>query len=444
MTPGDGAPKRQIGVVGAAFLGLGAMVGAGIFALLGQAGAIAGSAVWLSFLIAGVIAGLLGYTTAKLGIRYPSSGGLVAYLMEGFGRGHLFGTAAWLFFFAGLIITAMVAVSFGSYGASLVFGDDYGAAWVKVLASAVVIAMVAVNVGGASAAAKAQSLIVVVLLAVFAVFIAVTLADADWDLLASSTWPPFEDVVASVALTFFAYLGFAVISFTVGDLRDPARMLPRAMYLGIGSAAAIYVLVSLGTFGALTPAEVERYGDTALAKAAEPALGDAGFAMMAIAALLATSSSVNANIFAAGSITSMLAGERQFPPVFGRMSRFGVANGLVISAGLVLVLVNIFDLSAIADIGSAVAMVIFLLLGVAGLRLRKETGSNGVVIAAAMALTTVVLVLFSIDTLENDPATFVAMVVVAVLAAVVDRLWTAARDRHSGPAAPAATPARTS
>src|SRR5215213_3170598 len=311
-------PKRGMTVAGAAFLGLGAMVGAGIFALLGQAGAIAGSALWLSFLIAGAIAGLLGYITARLGVRFPSSGGLVAYLMQAFGRGHVSGVASWLFYFAGLIITSMVAVSFGSYGASLFFGDDAADAWVKVFASAVVIGMVAVNAAGAKAAAKAQSYIVVVLLAVFAVFIAVTLADANWDLLAWSTYPSGRDVLARVALTFFAYLGFAVISFTVADLRDPARTLPRAMYLGIGTAAAIYVLVSLGTFGALTPEEVERYGDTALAHAAKPALGQAGFTMMAIAALLATSSSVNANVFAAGNITAMLAKERQFPPMFGR------------------------------------------------------------------------------------------------------------------------------
>ena len=78
---------KRISVLGAAFLGLGAMVGAGIFALLGQAGAVAGSAVWLSFLIAGVIALLLGYTVAKLGVRYPSSGGIVTYLVKGFGTG---------------------------------------------------------------------------------------------------------------------------------------------------------------------------------------------------------------------------------------------------------------------------------------------------------------------------------------------------------------------
>ena len=421
--------KKTMSVVGAAFLGLGAMVGAGIFALLGQAGAIAGSAVWVSFAIAGLISLLLGYAVAKLGVRYPSSGGLIAYLIEGFGRGHVTGVASWLFYFAGLIVTAMVAVSFGSYGASLFFGEDAAGAWVNVLASVVVVAMVAINAVGAGTVAKVQSGIVILLLAVFAVFIAVTLADADWDLLAPSTYPSTADIVASVALTFFAYIGFSVISFTAADLRDPRRQLPRAMYLGVGLTAAIYVLISLGTFGALTTEEVQQYGDTALAHAAEPALGEAGFTMMSIAALLATSSSVNANLFAAGNITALLAKEQMFPPVFGGRA-LGGPKGLVISAAGVLVLANVFDLTAIAQIGSVVAMVIFLMLGVAAIRLRHETGSNAAVIVAAMAMTTLVLVLFMADTLENDPATFVWTIVIALLAVLLEGLWSRFHDRE--------------
>jgi amino acid transporter len=305
-----------------------------------------------------------------------------------------------------------------------------------VLASLVVVAMAALNVVGAKAVAKVQSLIVVVLLAVFAVFIVVTLAEADWSRLARSTYPPAGDIIASVTLAFFAYLGFAVISFTAGDMRDPARTLPRAMYLGIGMTAAIYVLVALGTFGALSPADVQRYGDTALAHAAEPALGEAGFAMMALAALLATSSSVNANVYAAGNITAMLAKEGQFPPLFGRRTGFGAPSGLVVSAALVLVLANVFDLEAIADIGSAVAMLIFLLLGVAALRLRRETGTDPTVVATAMAMTAVVLVLFSIDTIENDPQTFVAMLVVAALAFLLDRAWKRSRGTPTAGVAP--------
>ena len=91
---------------------------------------------------------------------------------------------------------------------------------------------------GARFVDRAQSLIVVVLLAVFAVFIAVTIVDIDLDLLAFSGYPSFSDIIASVALTFFAYLGFSVITFAVGDLRDPARELPKAMYLALGITTA--------------------------------------------------------------------------------------------------------------------------------------------------------------------------------------------------------------
>ena len=117
MAPGPSAPpqpQREMTVRGAAFLGVGSMVGAGIFALLGEAGAVAGSAVWVSFLVAGVVAGLQGYAVAKLGARYPSSGGIVTFLLQGYGPGHITAVTSWLLYFAALIVTAMVAVSFGS------------------------------------------------------------------------------------------------------------------------------------------------------------------------------------------------------------------------------------------------------------------------------------------------------------------------------------------
>ena len=105
------------------------MVGAGIFALLGEAGAVAGSAVWLSFLLAGVVAALQGYAVAKLGARYPSSGGIVTFLLQGYGRGHITAVTSWLLYFAAIIVTAMVSVSFGSYGSALFFDDSTG--WAK-------------------------------------------------------------------------------------------------------------------------------------------------------------------------------------------------------------------------------------------------------------------------------------------------------------------------
>ena len=420
-------------VRGAAFLGIGAMVGAGIFALLGEAGAIAGSAVWLSFLIAGIVAALLGYTVVKLGVRYPSSGGLITYLMQGFGNGRLVGIASWLGYFTAIVIvTAMVAVAFGSYATSLFIGDDAASGWDNVFASAVVLVTLGVNMIGARFVDRAQSAIVAILLAVFAIFIAVTLVDIDFDLLAVSGYPSFSTIVASVALTFFAYLGFSVITFAVGDLADPARQLPKAMYLALGVTATTYILISLGVFGTLTVDEVVGYGETAIAEAARPSLGEAGFVMMAIAALLATSSSVNATLYASGGLTTMLADARQFPPIFGRESRLGRHAGLLITAFLVLVVANLIDLSAIASVGSACSLMIFLLVGVAGYRRRAETGSQALIVLAAIALTATVLAFFAVDTLRNAPETFSAIVGIALLSVLLDFLWKRARNRGEG------------
>jgi amino acid transporter len=430
-----------VSVRGAAFLGIGAMVGAGIFALLGEAGTVAGSAVWLSFLLAGIVASLLGYTTVKLGVRYPSSGGLIAYLVQGFGNGRLVGIASWLGYFAAIVIVcSMVAVAFGSYATSLFIGDDAGAAWDNVFTTVIVVAMAAINMIGASFVDRAQTLIVFALLAVFSVFIAVTIVDIDTSLLAFDGYPPFSDIVASVALTFFAYLGFSVITFTVGDLRDPARELPKAMYMALGITTLLYVLISLGVFGTLTVDEVIGYGETAIAEAARPALGDAGFVIMAVAALLATASSVNAVLYASGGLTGSLAEIGQFPPFFGRGSRLGSHSGMLITAAIVLVIANLVDLSAIASVGSACSLLIFLLVGVSGYRLRKETGSLGAIVLLGVAATAIVLVFFGIDTLRNDPETFVAIVGVAALAVVLDLVWKRIRGPQQDPTESSSAP----
>jgi amino acid transporter len=426
-------------VRGAAFLGIGAMIGAGIFALLGEAAVVAGSAVWLSFLLAGIVAALLGYNVVKLGVRYPSSGGLIAYLLEGFGNGRLVGIASWLGYFAAIVIVcSMVAVAFGSYAASLFVGDDAGGAWDNVFTSAIVVAMAAINLIGARFVDRAQSLIVVVLLAVFAVFIVVTLVDIDPDLLAFSDYPPFSDIVASVALTFFAYLGFSVITFAVGDLRDPTRELPKAMNMALGVTTATYVLIALGVFGTLTVVEVVGYGETAIAEAARPALGDAGFTIMAIAALLATASSVNATLYASSGLTAMLADVGQFPPFFGRGSRLGPSAGMLITAGIVLVVSNLIDLSAIASVGSACSLLIFLFVGAAGFRRRSETGARGWIVVMGVTATMVVLVFFAVDTLRNAPQTFMAIVAIALLAVIPDLVWKRVRRAPNPPGTPLA------
>ena len=432
-------------VRGAALLGIGAMVGAGIFALLGEAGAVAGAATWISFLLAGIVSVLIGYNVVKLGVRYPSSGGLFEYLLQGFGNGRLLGIAAWLgYMSAVLIVCSMCAVSFGDYAVSLFVSDGGADWWDNVFTSAIVVAMALVVVVGPQLVAKAQTLIVFVMVGILAVFVAVTLPSIDLGKLAFNGYPPTSDIVASVALTFFAYLGFSVITFAAGDMRDPARDLPKAMNRALAVTTLVYVLVAISVFGTLTVDEVVRYGPTAIAEAGRPALGDAGFTMIAIAAMVGMAGSVVATLYASAGLTGMLSAVGQFPPFFGRGSRFGAKSGVLISAAVVLIVANTVDLSAIASVGSACSLMIFVLVGVAGYRLRSTTGASAAIILVGIAVTLVVLAFFVVDTLRNAPQTFTAIVVIALLAVALDVVWKRARGplapREESPADPS-TPA---
>jgi len=424
-------------VSGATVLGIGSMVGAGIFALLGTAGEIAGAAVWISFLVGLGVTSLLAYVCVKLGVRYPSSGGLITYLVEGFGKGRLVGVASWLGYIAAMVIVgAMVAVSFGSYATSLFVGDGAASWWDNVFTTALVVGMVAINMVGGSFVARAQTFIVALVLASFAFFVVVTLPDINLDLLAFDGYPSWSKIVASVALTFFAYMGFNVITFTAGDLRDPSHDLPRAMSGALGITGLTYVLIAIAVFGTLTVAQVVQYGPTAIAEAARPALGDFGFTLMAATAMLSTAGATNATLYASGNMTGMLAKVGLFPSFFGPGSRLGAKAGLLITGGVVLVVANFVDLSAIASVGSATALVLFLIICAAAYKLRASTGSNLVLIVLATAVTAIVLLAFSIDTLRNAPQTFVAMILIGVVAIVFDAAWRRRQPSDSEAAVP--------
>jgi amino acid transporter len=423
---GNGDTSRKLTVRQAAFIGVGAMVGAGIFSLLGAAGEVAASAVWLSFLIAGTIAILQGYSFAKFGARYPSAAGLLEYVVRGLGNGHVTGVIAWLILAANAIVTGMVAVSFGSY-ASAAFTDG-STAWIKVFAVLLVLAMTLLNIVGSQAVARTQTVIVYVVLTILTLFAVTTLANLDLDLLAFSGYPPLRDIVSSVALTFFAFLGFGVVTFTAKDLTNPARQLPRAIYLALGIATTIYVAVALGVFGTLTVDEVISSGGTALAVAAEPVLGQTGYWLMSVTALFSTAGATNAGLYPAAGLCEQMASIGQFPPVLGRRLGGRAPMGVLITAAVAIVLAAGFDLSSIASLGSAIALLVFTLVTAAHFRVRGETGASTLVLGVAIASTVVVLLTFAFTTLVDEPATAVALAVILLLSIALDIGWKRAYD----------------
>jgi amino acid transporter len=419
------APKNVITLRGAIFIGIGAMVGAGIFALFGEAGTIAGAAVWVSFFVGGVIALLQGYSFSKLGARYPSRGGMIAWIVRGYGSGLFTGGVVMLGYFSILIVCSMVAVTFGSYATSLLFGEGAAQFWPKLFAVLIICALTYVNSVGSDLVTKAQTVIVSIVLTVLSLFAVAMLVTMDASMLAPASYPPVSYILASVALTFFAYLGFGVIAFTGGDMENPAKNMSRAMFISLGLVMLLYVALAVGVFGTLTVEEVIANADTALAVAAMPIFGSAGFTMISLAALFATTGAINANLYASMGVTFTMAKDGHLPPLFAEKRKFrtGGTKGLVISSLVMILLAVFFDVSAIASIGSAVALSIFVLVTVAHLRMTKETKASKPILYVALVGTAMAFLLFCWYTVLTAPQTFVILLVTIILAWVVEAIW---------------------
>jgi amino acid transporter len=197
------------------------------------------------------------------------------------------------------------------------------------------------------------------------------------------------------------------------------------MYISLGFTMALYVALAVGVFGTLTVEEVIANADTALAVAALPIFGALGYTMISIAAVFATTGATNSQLYATLGASYAMAKDGHLPPVFGKHGRRGPggAQGLVISALIAIALAVFFDLGAIASLGSAVALLIYVLITIAHFRLANETGASKAVLALALITTSIAILVFAWYTLRTDPQTFVVLLVTIVLAWVVEAIW---------------------
>src|SRR5262245_29344106 len=178
----------QIGMVAAVSIGIGGMVGAGIFSILGIVAQAAGNAMWLAFAVGGVIALLSTYSYARLGATFPSAGGAVYFLVKSFGDG-VFAGGLNLFMWAGYIISlALYAGAFGSYAATFI-STPPSPLLVKLLAIAAVLVLTIVNAFGAKSMGRSETAIVAVKVAILVLFSAAGLWFAKPGNLSPALWP---------------------------------------------------------------------------------------------------------------------------------------------------------------------------------------------------------------------------------------------------------------
>ena len=177
-------------------------------------------------------------------------------------------------------------------------------------------------------------------------------------------------------MLFVGYEGFGLITNAAANMEKPRRELPRALYGSVAIVSVIYVLVASGVVTNVPLNVLKGLGDSALAVAAKPSLGQAGFRLIAIAALLSTASAVNATLFGSTNIAYQIAKNGGLPPAFDRKLWGRDVEGLFITAGIVIVFVLIFPLSAVASMGSAGFLLVYAAVSIGHMRIRKQTGAK--------------------------------------------------------------------
>jgi amino acid transporter len=382
-----------------AALGIGSMVGAGIFALLGQAALEVRSETWVAFAIGGVVAMLSGYSYARLGARYPSRGGIIDFFARGLPP--TLAVALSLLYLVTLALTiAMVARAFGAYGARLLHDAPHGAA-VNAYAAGIIVLLTLLNLVGSGAAGRAELLLVAIKLGILALLMVAGATTLKPAMLSMHTHLSGGNLLASVGLTFFAYAGYGMMANAAADVRDPERTMPRAFTIAILVTMALYVLLAVVVLGNIPPAELAKYADTAVAQAAVPVLGKAGFTIVAVGALLATASAINATLFSALNIMEAMGKAGTLPAMFARpVWRKGTA-GLLLSVGVVLLLTVALNLGALANVASATFLLCYLAVFVAAWRLRREIAASPALLVIGFVTMAVVFGAFVVSLAQS-------------------------------------------
>ncbi len=418
---GDDGGKK-LGFWEVAAIGVGGMVGGGIFAVLGLSVQLAGGGAPLAFALAGVVALLTARSYARLSVRFPSQGGTVSFLDRAFGSGMFTGSANILLWIGYIVMLALYAYAFGAYGAELIPAGST-TVWRHMLTSVVLLAIMGLNFLSAKYIGEAEDVIVGIKVAILLLFIAVGLWGIDPARVAPSTWSAPLQLVAGGMIIFLAYEGFELIANTAEDVADAGRTLPRAFYASVGFVLVLYVLVALVTVGTLPLDRIAAARDYALAAAARPFLGDAGRVLVAVAAVLSTASAINATLYGAARLSYIIAKDGELPAELERKIWNRPIEGLIITAVAALLLANFADLSSMSTMGSAGFLLIFAAVNVASARLTQETGGSRWLGWTGAALCMVALAALVVQTWSTSPARLGVLGGMAALAVGVEALY---------------------
>ncbi|HKI78335.1 MAG TPA: APC family permease [Ignavibacteriaceae bacterium] len=395
--------ENKIGFVEVASIGIGGMVGGGIFAVLGLAVQLSKGGAPVAFLIAGIVALVTSYSYSKLSVALPSQGGTVSFIDKAFGPGLLTGSMNILLWISYIIMLSLYAFAFGSYGEEL-FGGGSNEFTKHLFISGIIILITLLNIFSAKLIGEAEDFIVAIKLIILLFFCAIGFWGIQGDKLSISQWSPAMDLVAGGFIIFLAYEGFELIANTASDVREPEKTLPRAFYASVIFVIGLYILVAAVTVGNLPVDKIVEAKDYALAIAAKPFLGQFGIILISVAALLSTTSAINATLYGSARLSYIIAKDGELPKFLEKNIWNKPLEGLIITSVVTLLVANLFDLSSLSTMGSAGFLLIFACVNLANAKLSKSTSSKKIISYLGVGLCLGALASLIWQTLKTNPS----------------------------------------
>lgn len=408
--------SNKIGFFEVAAIGIGGMVGGGIFAVLGLAVQLSEGGAPVAFLIAGIVALVTSYSYSKLSVTLPGKGGTVSYLDKAFGSGLLTGSMNILLWISYIIMLSLYAFAFGSYGAEF-FSFSSHDLIKHLLISGIIVIITILNIFSAKLIGEAEDFIVAVKLLILLFFCAVGFWGIQTDNLSIQNWSSTTNLIAGGFIIFLAYEGFELIANTSDDVHNPEKTLPRAFFASVLFVIILYILVAMVTVGNLPVNKIVEAKDYALAFAAKPFLGQFGFILISIAALLSTASAINATVYGSARLSYIIAKDGELPEFLEENVWNKPLEGLLITSAVTLVVANLFDLSSLSTMGSAGFLLIFAAVNLANAKLSEQTKSIKTIsyIGAGLCIGALISLLWQTITTEiNHLWIFIGMIVLSM------------------------------
>lgn len=413
--------ENNLGFWSVAAIGIGGMVGGGIFAVLGLAVKLAHGGTPIAFFISGIIALITAYSYSKLSVAYPSRGGTVEFLNQAFGGGLFTGGMNILLWLSYVVMLSLYSYAFGSYGASLLPGSQE--LWKHILISGSIIIFTTLNVIGAKIVGEAEEYIVGLKLAILLLFVGIGFWTIQISRLQPSEWSSPVELISGGMIIFIAYEGFELIANTAKNVKDAKRTLPPAYYLSVVFVIILYFMVSGVTVGNLPINKIVEAKDYALAEAAKPFMGGFGFVLIAIAAILSTGSAINATLYGAARVSYVIAKDGELPAKLERKIWDKPVEGLLITAVLTLIVANLFDLSGISTMGSTGFLLVFAGVNAANFKLADKTGTKKFISLSGAILCLLALLLLIIQTFKTSPKDIWVLIIMVGIAFSIEAFY---------------------